>query len=346
VVEGRALRILVFSEQPDGSNVDLERVFDPPRENGLPLHGSNVRYLRRAISGTLDDLDAVLDLARRAGSHFQADVILFDTALEWCRGLGGKSINDAEAMAEAGRKFRDLATHGNCAVLLIHHARKSGGDVGISMMGSGAIRASSDVNALVQRVDGHPTGVLLTFERRDPLRLIELAAGRQAHRHPRQAFCLELATTKGPDGEVVEFVRMVPMPEGETAVARPLDGDATRALDAMVFRAAMERLADEAFPDSDGAMPVFNSARLRDEAMTLIASGELDLPPGYTAPGDSRWRKAKRTLVDAGTWTAASGNRGFALGVRRAHAPTSTPTNYLGGLVSIAAPSMDEERAR
>ena len=78
VVEGRALRVLVFSEQPDGSNVDLERVFDPPRQDGRPRHGANVRYLKREASGTLDDLDQVLYLARHAGQHHEADVIVFD----------------------------------------------------------------------------------------------------------------------------------------------------------------------------------------------------------------------------------------------------------------------------
>ncbi|MCB9829552.1 MAG: hypothetical protein H6806_07310 [Planctomycetes bacterium] len=239
-------------------------------------------------------------------------------------------------MADVGRKFRALATDLDCAVLLLHHARKSGGEVGLGMLGTAAIRASSDVNILVERLEKHSTGVSLTFERRDPLRLIALAAGRETGRNPRQQFELVLTTTRGPSGDEVEYVQFRPMSRPAADAGSPPAIDTSK-IDTELLQTAMQNLA--AGQESSDGPPVVSTSQIREEAGRIISAGQSELPDGYAAPGETRIRAAKNALVNSGTWEKLPGNRGFRLAASKA--PTPQASSYIPGLARLAAPSLD-----
>ena len=84
----------------------------------------------------------------------QEDVglLVVDTLAQWA-GLKRDSENDSGAMLEAMKPLQEAAASG-LAVLVNHHDRKSGGEVGDSGRGSGATTGAADIVLNLQRCTG------------------------------------------------------------------------------------------------------------------------------------------------------------------------------------------------
>lgn len=59
--------------------------------------------------------------------------------------------NDSVQVTHAIQALRELALNTDCAIVLIHHTRKSGGQDGMEVRGSGALTAAVDVSVSIKR---------------------------------------------------------------------------------------------------------------------------------------------------------------------------------------------------
>jgi KaiC/GvpD/RAD55 family RecA-like ATPase len=90
--------------------------------------------------------------------------------------------NDAVQVTEAAEQLRQIAVITDAAVVLVHHDRKSGGEDGMNIRGSGALLAAVDHAVSMKRVSGHERRRVLEVVSREmegvPRHLvIELADG-------------------------------------------------------------------------------------------------------------------------------------------------------------------------
>jgi hypothetical protein len=114
----------------------------------------------------------------------QEDVglLVVDTLAQWA-GLKGNTENDSGAMLEAMKPLQEAAASG-LAVLVNHHDRKSGGEVGDSGRGSGASTGAADIILNLQRSIGgehvmnrRELHALSMFDQTPAKLVIELTAG-------------------------------------------------------------------------------------------------------------------------------------------------------------------------
>jgi hypothetical protein len=104
-----------------------------------------------AESGALDWAAQVTEAAAVA-VELGAKALIVDTFAQWAR-LVGDDENSAGRMLAAMEPLQRAAAKG-LAVLVVRHARKSGGDVGMSGRGSSAISAACDIILSLERVEG------------------------------------------------------------------------------------------------------------------------------------------------------------------------------------------------
>ena len=93
-------------------------------------------------------VEAATALAQQQG----VGLLVVDTLAQWA-GLKGNTENDSGAMLEAMKPLQAAAASG-LAVLVNHHDRKSGGEVGDSGRGSGASTGAADIILNLQRSTG------------------------------------------------------------------------------------------------------------------------------------------------------------------------------------------------
>lgn len=142
----------------------LERAVKPvpallvTEESGVPV-GYKVRGLKK--------LD-IFDLQAAAGETFidtlnritrwtdrnPGGVVFIDTLSVWA---SIEDENDASKVTTALKLIKRVAAEYDCAIVLVHHARKGGGTNGEAVRGSGAIVANVDVLIEVKRVEGDQT---------------------------------------------------------------------------------------------------------------------------------------------------------------------------------------------
>ncbi len=129
---------------------------------------------RRAAAGLT--FAQVLDAIGAWGAARPGGLVFVDTLAIWA---GIENENDAGEATKAVASVTALAQSTELALALIHHARKSGGDNGEAIRGSGAILATVDIAVELSRVDAHsddrwldiqgrvimPQRFLLTFDR-------------------------------------------------------------------------------------------------------------------------------------------------------------------------------------
>ncbi len=98
------------------------------------------------------DWEAQVNEAAAVAVEVGAKVLVVDTFAQWAR-LIGDDENSAGRMLAAMAPLQRAAAKG-IAVLVVRHARKSGGDVGMSGRGSSAISACCDIITSLERVEG------------------------------------------------------------------------------------------------------------------------------------------------------------------------------------------------
>lgn len=98
------------------------------------------------------DWDAQVGEAAAVALEVGAKVLIVDTFAQWAR-LVGDDENSSGRMLAAMAPLQRAAAKG-LAVLVVRHARKSGGDVGMSGRGSSAISAACDIITSLEKVDG------------------------------------------------------------------------------------------------------------------------------------------------------------------------------------------------
>ncbi len=124
----------------------------------------------------------IMDRVAAHAHEINARLMVIDTLSNWAQ-LGGDDENSAGRALEAMRPVRTAATSG-LAVVIGRHDRKSGGEVGDSGRGSGAISGECDVLYQLSRSNtpGHETRRVLTgISRFDDIpgeMILELQEGR------------------------------------------------------------------------------------------------------------------------------------------------------------------------
>lgn len=98
------------------------------------------------------DWDAQVAEAAAVALEVGAKVLVVDTFAQWAR-LVGDDENSSGRMLAAMAPLQRAAAKG-LAVLVVRHARKSGGDVGMSGRGSSAISAACDIILSLERIEG------------------------------------------------------------------------------------------------------------------------------------------------------------------------------------------------
>ncbi|MGH2465878.1 MAG: AAA family ATPase [Candidatus Limnocylindrales bacterium] len=131
-------------------------------------------YDRRA-AGVETFNDTLNEIGRWVDAH-PGGIVFIDTLSVWA---GIVDENNASEVTKAISMVMRLAQTKNVAIVLIHHARKTGGDDGKAIRGSGAILAMVDIAAELKRAGAHsderyldvmgrvilPDRLLLGFER-------------------------------------------------------------------------------------------------------------------------------------------------------------------------------------
>ncbi len=129
---------------------------------------------RRAAAGLT--FAQVLAAVGQWGAAHPGGLVFIDTLAIWA---GIENENDASEATKAVAAVTLLAQSTGLAIALVHHVRKSGGDNGEAIRGSGAILATVDIAVELSRVDAHsddrwldvqgrvimPERFLLTFDR-------------------------------------------------------------------------------------------------------------------------------------------------------------------------------------
>ncbi len=91
--------------------------------------------------GALPTFEAMRHFCKRA----QVALVVIDSLVQVYELAGVEDENDAVQVGRALRPILDLARRANVAVVLIHHLRKSEGNEGLDLRGSGALAAAVDV---------------------------------------------------------------------------------------------------------------------------------------------------------------------------------------------------------
>jgi RecA-family ATPase len=112
------------------------------------LHALEVLDRRSAVGAGLT-FAQVLDLITSWGEAHPDGLVFIDTLAIWA---GIEDENDAGQATKAIAAITVLAQSTNVAIVLIHHSRKSGGDNGEAIRGSGAILATVDIAVELSRV--------------------------------------------------------------------------------------------------------------------------------------------------------------------------------------------------
>lgn len=91
----------------------------------------------------------MLDAVGGWATEHSGGLAFIDTLAIWA---GIKNENDASEMNDAVAKVTALAQATDLAIVIVHHSRKSGGDNGEGIRGSGAILATVDISVELSRV--------------------------------------------------------------------------------------------------------------------------------------------------------------------------------------------------
>jgi hypothetical protein len=124
-------------------------------EGGVPvvykaegMHALDVLDRRSALAAGLA-FDGVLAVVREWGETNPGGLVFIDTLAIWA---GIEDENDAGQTTKAIAAVAAVAQAVPLAIVLVHHARKSGGEGGTAIRGSGAILATVDIGIELSRV--------------------------------------------------------------------------------------------------------------------------------------------------------------------------------------------------
>lgn len=112
------------------------------------LHSLEILDRRTAVLAGMT-FDQVLDVISRWGTDHPGGLVFLDTLSIWA---GIEDENSAAETTKAIARVAVVAQVADLAIVLVHHARKSGGDDGEAIRGSGAILATVDIGIELTRV--------------------------------------------------------------------------------------------------------------------------------------------------------------------------------------------------
>lgn len=133
---------IVLTEEPKSVIAETYRTLgvNPARAHTLARENA---FPRKSLGQVVDDSVRAIERNPKIG------VVILDTWRFWAN-LADKLENDAGATNRAFDHVRRIAAKG-VAVVIIHHSRKSGGEDGTALAGSGALAGSADVIVEVRR---------------------------------------------------------------------------------------------------------------------------------------------------------------------------------------------------
>jgi len=129
---------------------------DATARDKLPPDGSAMRVLTRSAAWPRPSWTALIAVAVEEADRAAASLLVVDTLAFWSD-LAKDEEKDAGA-AQATMGALVAAAEAGLAVLLVHHQRKSGGEEGDAIRGSGALTAAVEALVELERVPESPPG--------------------------------------------------------------------------------------------------------------------------------------------------------------------------------------------